>query len=115
MISSATTGISGYRFDDITVDIERLQDGIDDLDRSMQSYSLRMDGIRDQYPNLVLPSGTFEQFERWRRQWNWLNGKRNDLVTETNTLVEEHNALVETSNSLSEKTNRLIEELAWVP
>ena len=99
----------------VSSEIDELKLQIDDIDGSIQPYDARMAAIEDQYPDLVLPSDTFDEFERLHEEWNGLNDFRNGLVTQVNALVEQHNLIVEESDRLTEQTNQLIDELVWLP
>ena len=97
----------------VSSEIDELELQIDGIDGSMQPYDARIAAIEDQYPDLVLPSDTFDEYERLQEEWNGLNDLRNGFVTQVNALVERHNRIIEDFNQLTKQTNQLIEELAW--
>ena len=85
------------------------------LDEEMRPYSERIDEIEIEYPDLVLPSGPYEEYEGLVSDWNTLNDERRALISELNALVEVHNSAVLEFNSINSETNNLIEEMNWLP
>ena len=96
-------------------EIQRLRVQIDGLDVAMKPFDDQLSAIRDEYPDVPLPSDTFDEYERLRAEWNRLNDQRNAEVVQLNALVNSHNRAAEEINRLAEETSRLIEELAWLP
>ena len=95
--------------------IDALGVQVDRIRGSMQPYKADMDTIEQQYPGLVLPPDTFNEYEWLRDEWNRLNGVRNSLIIQWDALVEQHNQVIEELNRLRDVTNMLLEELAWLP
>ena len=104
-----------YKLDSLSSERDALILKIDDIERSAQPYKAQMDAIQAQYPALVLPSGTFDEYERLRAEWNRLNDLHNGLVTQVNALGQQYNRTTEDFNRLIEQINQLIDELAWLP
>ena len=104
--------------EDITSDsseIQRLNVLIDDLDAAMKPYDDQMAAIRVEYPRLVLPAETFDEYERLLTGWDRLNDQRSEVIAELNALADSHNRAVKEFNRLTEETNKLIDEMAWLP
>ena len=81
----------------------------------MRPDGITMTAIQAQYPDLVLPTDAFREYERLAGGWNALNDQRNGLITLVSVLVDQHNRTVREFNRLTEQTGQLIEELAWLP
>ncbi len=88
---------------------------IDDLEVSMQPYDAGIAAIKEQYPDLVLPSETFDEYERLFEELNRLNDLRNGVIIRMNGLIEQQNRTVEEFNTLTKETNQLIDDLVWLP
>ena len=95
--------------------IEELEAEVTDIEASMQPYDAKITDIQARYPSLVLPRGTFVEYERLLDAWDLLNDQRNELVVRVNVLVDQHNLTIGEFNRLTNQTNRLIEELTWLP
>ena len=98
-----------------STEIEALRGQIASLDGAMQPYDAQIAAIRAEYPDLELPTATFNEYERLLGEWSNLNDQRNALVAELNALVESHNRTVEELNRVAEETNQMVDEIAWLP
>ena len=101
--------------DQLSSETEELKAQIAAVDESMRPYDITMTAIQAQYPDLVLPTDAFREYERLAGDWNALNDQRNGLITLVSVLVDQHNRTVREFNRLTEQTGQLIEELAWLP
>jgi len=100
--------------DSLALEKAALELKIDDLDRLAQSCKEQMDAIQAQYPDLVLPSSTFDEYERLRTEWNRLNNLRNGMIDQVNAIIPQYNRTIEESKRLVEQMNRLVDELNWL-
>ena len=67
-----------------STEIEALNGQIASLDGAMQPYDAQMASIRAEYPDLELPTSTFNEYERLLGEWDILNDQRNGLLAELN-------------------------------
>lgn len=104
-----------YKLDSLSSEINALILNIDDIERSTLPYEARMDAIQDQYPDLVLPSVIFDEYEGLRAELERLINLQNEVVNHENDLVQQYNRTTEEFNRLTEQTNQLIDELTWLP
>ncbi len=104
-----------YKLDSLSSERDALILTIDDIERSTLPYEARMDAIQDQYPNLVLPPVTFDEYEGLRAKLNKLINLHNGAVNRENDLVQQYNRITEEFNRLTEQTNQLLDELVWLP
>ena len=88
---------------------------VEALDSGLAPYVTRMDTIRSEYPDLTLPEGVFEEYERLYSESTILNDERNALVSQHGDLVDAFNTSSGEFNSINSTNNELIEELNWLP